>query len=50
MLSIFYGRGRKRNEGYHLNITDINLDSVVLHVAKGKGYKERLVPISRKVI
>lgn len=48
MLSIFYGCGLRRNEGYHLNITDINLDSAVVHVTKGKGYKERFVPISRK--
>ena len=48
MLSIFYGCGLRRNEGYHLNITDINLDGAVLHVTKGKGYKERFVPISRK--
>ena len=48
MLSIFYGCGLRRNEGYHLNITDINLDSAVVHVRKGKGYKERFVPISKK--
>jgi integrase/recombinase XerD len=48
MLSIFYGCGLRRNEGYHLNITDINLDSAVIHVTKGKGYKERFVPVSRK--
>jgi integrase/recombinase XerD len=48
MLSIFYGCGLRRNEGYHLNITDIHLESAVVHVRKGKGYKERLVPISKK--
>lgn len=48
MLTIFYGCGLRRNEGYHLDITDINLDSAVLHVRKGKGYKERFVPISKK--
>ena len=48
MLSIFYGCGLRRNEGYHLDITDINLDSAVVHVRKGKGYKERFVPISKK--
>jgi integrase/recombinase XerD len=48
MLAIFYGCGLRRNEGYHLNITDINIDSSLLHVRKGKGYKERLVPISKK--
>jgi integrase/recombinase XerD len=48
MLTIFYGCGLRRNEGYHLNIADINIESGVLHVRKGKGYKERLVPISKK--
>ncbi len=48
MLSIFYGCGLRRNEGYHLNITDIRLESALLHVRKGKGYKERFVPISKK--
>lgn len=48
MLGIFYGCGLRRNEGYHLNVNDINISSGVLHVTKGKGYKERLVPISTK--
>lgn len=47
MLCIFYGCGLRRNEGYHLNITDINIETATLHVTKGKGYKERLVPISK---
>ena len=48
MLAVFYGCGLRRNEGYHLNVSDINTGSGVLHVTKGKGYKERLVPISNK--
>lgn len=48
MLSIFYGCGLRRNEGYHLDITDIRLESAIVHVRKGKGYKERFVPISKK--
>lgn len=48
MLAIFYGCGLRRNEGYHLNITDIHLSSAVVHVRMGKGYKERFVPISKK--
>lgn len=50
MLTVFYGCGLRRNEGYYLNTGDINLDSRILHVRKGKGYKERLVPISAKGI
>ncbi len=48
MLAMFYGCGLRRNEGYHLNITDIHLDSAIVHVRKGKGYKERFVPISKR--
>ncbi len=48
MLSIFYGCGLRRNEGYHLDITDIHMESSIVHVRKGKGYKERFVPISKK--
>lgn len=48
MLSIFYGCGLRRNEGHHLNITDINIYSALVHVRKGKNYRERFVPISKK--
>lgn len=48
MLSVFYGCGLRRNEGFYLNVSDINLDSKIIHVKHGKGYKERLVPISKR--
>lgn len=47
MLTIFYGCGLRRNEGYHLNIADINFDRRILRVRKGKNYKERLVPFNK---
>jgi integrase/recombinase XerD len=47
MLAIFYGCGLRRNEGVHIDISDINFDRSILHVRKGKNYKERLVPISK---
>jgi integrase/recombinase XerD len=47
MLVVFYGCGLRRNEGVHLNLSDINFDKYILHVRKGKNYKERLVPISK---
>jgi len=47
MLTIFYGCGLRRNEGYHLTIDDINFDKQILHVRKGKANKERLVPINK---
>lgn len=48
MLAIFYGCGLRLNEGASLEISDINQTSKVLHVRKGKHYKERLVPIAEK--
>lgn len=48
MLTIFYGCGLRRNEGVHLDINDIHFDKSVLHVRKGKNYKERLVPLTKQ--
>lgn len=50
ILSIIYGCGLRRNEAKHLNLDDINLDKAIVHVKKGKGNKERLVPINKNNI
>lgn len=47
ILSICYGCGLRRNEALQLNINDVNLDKAIVHVKKGKGNKERLVPINK---
>lgn len=47
MLSIYYSCGLRRNEGVCLCIDDINLDTRILHVKKGKNYKERFVPFNK---
>lgn len=47
MLTIFYGCGLRRNEGYSLDVSDINFDRQILHVRKGKAYKERFVPFNK---
>lgn len=47
MLTIFYSCGLRRNEGYHLDLSDINFDKQILHVRKGKNYKERFVPFNK---
>ena len=46
ILSICYGCGLRRNEARYLDINDVNLDKGIVHVKKGKGNKERLVPIN----
>jgi len=48
MLTAFYSCGLRRNEAYHLDMGDIVLEKSILHVRKAKGYKERIVPITKQ--
>jgi integrase/recombinase XerD len=48
MLTAFYSCGMRRNEVYHLDINDIVFEKQILHVRKGKGYKERMIPITKQ--
>lgn len=50
MLAVFYGCGLRLNEGVHLELRDVMRDKQILHVRKGKRYKERLVPMSAKTM
>lgn len=47
ILTVFYSCGLRRNEGYHLDVSDFNFDRRILHVRKGKANKERLVPFNK---
>ena len=47
MLVVFYACGLRRREGSSLLVDDLNFDRRILHVRKGKNYKERLVPFSQ---
>lgn len=47
MLVVFYACGLRRREGSSLMIDDVNFDRRIIHVRKGKNYKERLVPFSQ---
>jgi integrase/recombinase XerD len=47
LLTIFYSCGLRRNEGANVGIDDINFDTRILHVKKGKNYKERFVPLNK---
>jgi len=49
MISILYGCGLRRNEAVQTNVNDIDFDKRVIHVRKGKNYKERLVPIGKQI-
>ena len=48
MLAVYYGCGLRLNEGACLEIKDIDTTRKILHVRKGKRYKERFVPIAEK--
>lgn len=48
MLAVFYGCGLRLHEGANLELKDILTDRRLLHVRKGKGYKERYVPLAEK--
>jgi len=46
LLVVFYACGLRRNEGYHLDVGDVDLDRKLVHVRKGKARKERYVPFN----
>jgi Site-specific recombinase XerD len=49
MLAVYYGCGLRKAEGVHLQVRDILSEQNMLYVRKGKGYKERYVPMAGKV-
>jgi integrase/recombinase XerD len=48
IIAVFYGCGLRRSEGRNLDIYDIDLQKGLLFVRKGKGNKQRYVPIAAK--
>jgi len=50
MLGIFYGCGLRRNEGVHLDVSDIDFKANLVYVRKGKNYKERYVPTNEMTL
>jgi integrase/recombinase XerD len=49
MLAVYYGCGLRKQEGVHIEVKDILFERNMLYVRKGKGYKERYVPMAAKV-
>ena len=49
MLDIFYGCGLRAGEGISLNTSDLLFKKNLLYVRKGKGNRERYVPIDKQV-
>ena len=48
MLSVFYGCGLRLQEGAGLDLSDVLHDKRMLYVRRGKGFKERYVPIAER--
>jgi integrase/recombinase XerD len=46
MLCIYYGCGLRKSEGTNLNVSDIITERKLIFVRKGKGCKERYVPVT----
>ena len=46
MLGVYYGFGLRKSEGVALDVSDVFIEKGLVHVRKGKGSKERYVPVS----
>lgn len=45
-----YSLGLRLQEGLHLQISDIDAGRMLVHVRRGKGHKDRLVPLTAKTL
>jgi integrase/recombinase XerD len=50
LLQITYACGLRLNEVRHLQVRDIDSARMVMHVRQGKGRKDRLVPLSLRLL
>jgi integrase/recombinase XerD len=50
ILSIIYGCGLRRGEAIMLEPEDIDHDRMLLSVRQSKGFKDRIVPVSAKLV
>ena len=46
ILALYYGCGLRKNEGVNINVRDILIEKDLVYVRKGKGHKERYVPLA----
>ena len=50
ILALYYGCGLRYREGAHVEQRDVNFSTGLLHIRKGKNYRERYVPMSGGVM
>lgn len=50
LLCVIYGCGLRRSEAIMLEMEDIDRDRMLLSVRQAKGFKDRIVPISPKLV
>jgi site-specific recombinase XerD len=50
LLQVAYGCGLRLSELLHLRVADIDSARMVIHVRQGKGAKDRLVPLSWRLL
>lgn len=49
IFALCYAGGMRRNEAYNLKAKDIDFDRKTIFIRQGKGYKDRIIPISKNV-
>jgi len=46
---LYYGCGLRKSEGLKLTVNDIDFDNKTLFIRQGKGYKDRIIPLSENI-
>ncbi|MEW5675792.1 site-specific integrase [Flavobacterium enshiense] len=50
ILSLIYACGLRRSEALNLKLTDINSERFLITIRQSKGKKDRIVPVSQKIL
>ncbi len=49
ILALYYGCGLRSKEGLRLELKDINYETNLIHIKPGKNYRNRFIPMSKRV-
>ena len=50
ILELLYSTGIRRNECCHLKMNDVDMSSGIIRINRGKGNKERMIPIGKTAV